>query len=94
MLLIVWMMGQKACKYCTKGKRRWTWRKWVLLVFLILLVGGASASYVLAGNGLDANAEVTSELIRIFGAAFIGYLLADTGDHYSTNKFGRSEEDI
>lgn len=82
------------CKYCSKGKRRWTWRKWVLLSFLILFEAGMIVSYTFAGLELDPNAEVTVELARIFGASFIGYLLADTGDHYSANKFGRSEEDI
>lgn len=80
------------CKYCSKGKRRWTWRKWVLLVFLLLLVGGVTASYVFAGAQLDPNAEVTRELILVFGAAFIGYLLADTGDHYSENKFSQYDK--
>ena len=82
------------CRHCSKGKRkRWTWRKWVLAAFLLLLIAGVEASYVLAGHGLDANAEVTVELIRVFGAALIGYFIADTGDHYSENRYGRKQED-
>lgn len=80
------------CKHCSKGRKRWTWRKWVLLAFLILLVGGVVMSYALAAQELDANAEVTAQLISVFGAAFIAYLLADTGDHYTENRYGRQED--
>jgi hypothetical protein len=82
------------CKHCSKGKRRWTWRKWVIAAFLLLMFSGVIDSFVLSHLSLDPNAEVAVELIKTFGAAFIGYLMADTGDHYSANRFGRNEEDI
>lgn len=74
---------------CNNAARRvWTLRKWVLLGILALTAGGIICSYVLAGLSMDANAGVTEQLIMVFGGAFVGYLLADTADHYSLNKTG------
>lgn len=96
MLLIVWMMEQKVCKHCmkTKRKRWWTFRKWVVAFIVLITFGGTVTSYVFTGLGIDPNSDVTIEILKIFGSAFAIYLVADTGDHYTANKFGRSEEDI
>jgi small-conductance mechanosensitive channel len=66
----------------------------VIAAFLLLMFSGVIDSFVLSHLSLDPNAEVAVELIKTFGTAFIGYLAADTGDHYSANRFGRNEEDI
>lgn len=74
-------------------RKRWTFRKFLLLGLGLIMAGGIVYSYVLATEGMDSNASVTEQLIAVFGGTFIGYLLADTADHHSLNKTGASIDD-
>ena len=74
-------------------RKRWTFRKFLLLGLGLIMAGGIVYSYVLATEGMDSNASVTEQLIAVFGGAFFGYLMADTADHHSLNKTGASIDD-
>lgn len=74
-------------------RKRWTFRKFLLLGLGLIMAGGIVYSYVLSTEGMDSNASVTEQLITVFGGAFFGYLMADTADHHSLNKTGASIDD-
>lgn len=45
-------------------------------------------SYVLAFMGKDPCETLTAAVLGVFGTAFASYMVCDTADHNSANKYG------
>lgn len=74
-------------------RRRWTLRKWLLLVFGLVALAATADCYILAHIGAEPPTELTICILGMFNSAYLGYLGADCLDHNSANKYGARMDD-
>ena len=72
----------------SKRRKRLTTRQRVLIGVAMASCAAPIVTYVLAACGRDACETVTCAVIAMFGTAFSSYMICDTADHNSANKYG------
>lgn len=77
----------------TIKRKRWNAPKLIVLGTLLLTFAFCTWSYILAWRGYDPVVDVSTELIRTFGAVAIAYYIKNAVDHNSANKYGVNEVD-
>ena len=65
-----------------------TVRQKVLLGVAFAAVIALMLSYILAFMGKDPCETLTTAVLGVFGTAFASYMVCDTADHNSANKYG------
>ena len=77
----------------TVRRQQWNAPKLIVLAILILTFVYCTWSFILSERGYDPVVDVTTELIRTFGAVAIAYYIKQAADHNSMNKYGVREVD-